>query len=63
MKSKNGERLYELIKDRELTRQEVAEVLGVPVTTVHNWLRPVDNAAHRAMSDQMLELLELKLGR
>lgn len=61
MKSKNGEKLYELIQRHGLTRPEVAEILGLPVTTIHNWLRPVDNAAHRDMSDQMLELLELKL--
>lgn len=63
MKSKNGERLHELIREHGLSRQDVADILGVPLNTVHNWLKKTTSPSQRNMSDQMLELLEIKLSR
>jgi DNA-binding transcriptional regulator YiaG len=54
-------RLRDLMQAHNLTRQAVAQRLGVSIDTVHAWLRPQDNAGHRNMPARMLRLLELEL--
>jgi len=65
----NNERLRELIAKYKLDRENVAELLHLPLSksgqsaAVNKWLSsPADPGNFRRMSDAMLELLELKLG-
>lgn len=55
--------LKSLIQQHKLKRQEVADLLGVSITTIHSWLLPITSKAHRPMPKPMLELLRLKLDR
>lgn len=55
------QRLRELMAAHALTRGAVAQRLGVSLHTVHAWLRPQSNRAHRAMPAALLRLLELTL--
>lgn len=63
----NGARLRALMREHKLTRAQVAEILGeaigerVSVDTVHAWLRPPGNRAHRNMPSAKLRILELAL--
>lgn len=55
-------RLRELIWQSGMTRARAAEALGVSVHTIHNWLKPADNASYRPIPARMLKFAGLVLG-
>jgi DNA-binding transcriptional regulator YiaG len=56
-----SDQLRAMMREHHLTRARAAEILDVPLDTVHNWLAPESNHKHRAMPARMLRLLELEL--
>ena len=65
----NNERLRELMKKHDLSRQDVSGLLHLAVTkngqtpAVAKWLaHPTDSSNFRSMNDALIELLEYKLG-
>jgi len=53
--------LQSLMDLHHLSRQEVADLLGLRVATVHCWFSSPGSTNHRAPPARMVELLELKL--
>lgn len=58
----NRERLIALMERDTLTVKDVAAMVQASPDTVTGWLRPESNAAHRKVSDRVLQLLDLALG-
>ena len=56
-----ADRLREIMRERGLTRAQVARLLDVSLDTVHSWLRPPGNRAHRAMKAREIRGLERML--
>ena len=59
MRSNNELRM--LAAERNLSRQNLAKILGVSPETVRNWLRNPNTSNFRVMPEPMLELLKIKL--
>ncbi len=57
----NASKLRQLKAQHELTRQDVADLLGVSPYTVKSWLLHEGSEAYRPMGDRELEFLNLKL--
>lgn len=53
--------LKRFMKHFELTRPQVAKLVGVNVSTVDRWLTPEDAASHRDMPNMARELLHCKV--
>lgn len=59
--------LRALMRTHQLSRLDVARILGevsgeeVALATVHAWLRPASNRAHRNMPASKLRMLEWRL--
>lgn len=51
--------LKRMMKHFEVTRREVAEAIGVNISTVDRWLVPPDKVSHRQMPAPMRKSLEL----
>jgi len=51
-----------IMKRRRLTRQQVADLMGVSLHTVHSWTRPPSNKSARKVSAGTVELLAEKAG-
>ncbi|ARJ66100.1 hypothetical protein WV31_10720 [Magnetospirillum sp. ME-1] len=58
----NRERLIAIMERDGLSERDVAAMVQAPPATVHAWVRPESNAAHRKVSDRVLQLLDLALG-
>jgi hypothetical protein len=58
----NRERLIALMDRDSLTVKDVAAMVQASPDTVTGWLRPESNAAHRKVSDRVLQILDLALG-
>ncbi len=57
----SNEQIRDTIRQYELTRQQAADLLGVSLHTIHNWLRPESNVAFRKAPPYAAELLALKV--
>jgi hypothetical protein len=57
----NAEHLRQLIRDHQLTRARTAELCDASIHSVHSWLLPPSNKAHRNMPNTKLRLLRLEL--
>jgi DNA-binding transcriptional regulator YiaG len=57
----NEQQLISIMCEHSLIRQEIAVILKVSKSTVNSWLRK--GKAHKAMPDNLLDLLHLKLKR
>lgn len=63
----NTERLRATMREHNLTRQAVADLLGralerpVSIETVHAWLKPPGNRSARNMPTEKLKLLQLAI--
>ena len=53
--------LQSLMSQHHLSRQDVADILGIRVATVHCWFSNPGSTNYRAPPARMVELLELKL--
>ena len=53
--------LKSLMTQHSLSRQQVADLLGIRVATVHCWFSSPGSSNYRAPPARMVELLELKL--
>ena len=56
----SNEQIRDPIREHGLTRQQAADLSGVSLHTIHNWLRPESNAAFRKAPPYAAELLALK---
>ena len=56
----SNELIRETIRKHGLTRQLAADLLGVSLFTIHNWLRPESNVSFRKAPPYAAELLALK---
>lgn len=55
-------RLIALMKQHDLTRERVANLVGAPSRkVVDSWLAPAGTTSHRVMPGYRLDLLELKI--
>jgi len=59
----NREQLKALMLQHNLNQADIAELLSVSHWTVKSWTLPLTSKAYRPMPDNMLELLNLKIGR
>ena len=59
----NREQLKQIMTENDLSQADIAELLSVSHWTVKSWTLPLTSKAWRPMADNMLELLNLKLGR
>lgn len=57
----NQEKLKYLREKYNLTYADISTLLNVSWHTVKSWLVPLSSKRHRNISDNTLELLELKL--
>ena len=53
--------IQSLMTLHHLSRQQVADLLGIRVATVHCWFSSPGSTNYRAPPARMVELLELKL--
>lgn len=56
----NNKQLRTLVEEYELTRTQVADLIGVSPETVKNWLRSETSPNHRKMPAYALELIKIK---
>ena len=59
----NPERLRATMKLYEMTRADVAKLLGISVSSVDSWLSPPDGPRYRKMSDNAMLAFRVKLKR
>jgi len=57
----NRDKLKQIKYDYDLTRQQLADIIGVPLATLNGWMLPDTSKASRACPDMVLELLKYKL--
>lgn len=57
----NFQRIKQLMDEHGLSRQQVADLIGCRIQAVHSWHFSPDAQGHRKPSNQIIELLELKL--
>ncbi|MDC7784789.1 hypothetical protein PQJ75_00790 [Rhodoplanes sp. TEM] len=54
-------RLQSIMQTRKLERQDVADLLGVSIHTVHAWLKPETSKGSNVVPTWSIELLRYKL--
>ena len=59
----NQQILKQIKIDYGLTRQQMADLISAPLSTMHNWLNPPSSKSARACPDYIIELMMLKLKR
>ena len=56
-----NEKLRHLYAHSGLTRQQIADLIAVPLHTIHAWLQKPGTSNYRAMGNCCAELLRMKL--
>ncbi len=59
----NRDQLIDLMITHKLERRDVAQLVHVPIDTVHHWLLPMEAHGRVEIPDMAIELLNLKLER
>ena len=57
----NRDQLIDLMSAHKLERRDVAQLVHVPMETVHRWLLPMETHGREDIPDMAIELLTLKL--
>ena len=57
-----NEEFAQIVRNSGYTRPEIAEMLGVSLVTINNWMLPESSQNHRSVKPVYLEMLRLKLG-
>ena len=57
-----NEEFSDMVRKSGYTRKEVAEMLGVSIVSVNNWMQPTDSQNYRKIKQIYLEMLKVKLG-
>jgi DNA-binding transcriptional regulator YiaG len=54
-------KLQELVRSSSLTRQQIADRLGVPKRTLDAWMQPYESKEHRNPSEVVVRLATISL--
>lgn len=57
----NKQYLRDKMKEYNYRRIDIANVMGVSLSSVHSWLLPEDSKTSRTFSDNMVDLLKRRL--
>ena len=57
----NRDKLKQYKEDYNLTRQQMADLVLTPLSTMNNWLNPETSKSSRSCPDSIIELLRIKL--
>ncbi len=56
-----GQQIHRLLRVYGITRADAARAMGISVSTLHGWLRPVSDPHHREAPERALRLLRYEL--